>query len=112
MLTDLDELVLTVRDPDSRTYIREAMIAYRGGANRAAVVSVWVAVIYDIISKLRLLDSQGDKAAQSLIQDLDRAIANNDIKAMANFEDRLLAWMPMQKKKPNRIAGLLAFFPR
>jgi WD40 repeat protein len=24
----------------------------------------------------------------------------------------LLAWMPMQKKKPNRIAGLLAFFPR
>jgi hypothetical protein len=23
-----------------------------------------------------------------------------------------LAWMPMQKKKPNRIAGLLAFFPR
>src|SRR5208337_3986552 len=90
MLTDLDELVLTVRDPDSRTYIREAMIAYRGGANRAAVVSVWVAVIYDIISKLRLLDSQGDKAAQSLIQDLDRAIANNDIKAMANFEDRLL----------------------
>ena len=25
---------------------------------------------------------------------------------------RLLAWMPMQKKKPNRIAGLLAFFPR
>lgn len=90
MLTDLDELVLTVRDPDSRTYIREAMIAYRGGANRAAVVSVWVAVIYDIISKLRLLDSQGDKAAQLLIQDLDRAIANNDFKAMANFEDRLL----------------------
>ena len=25
---------------------------------------------------------------------------------------RKLAWMPMQKKKPNRIAGLLAFFPR
>jgi predicted AAA+ superfamily ATPase len=23
-----------------------------------------------------------------------------------------LAWMPMQKKKPNRIAGRLAFFPR
>ena len=50
MLTDLDELVLTVRYPDSRTYIREAMIAYRGGANRAAVVSVWVAVIYVLVS--------------------------------------------------------------
>ncbi len=24
----------------------------------------------------------------------------------------VLAWMPMQKKKPNKIAGLLAFFPR
>ena len=29
-----------------------------------------------------------------------------------DFRDEVLAWMPMQKKKPNRIAGLLAFFPR
>ena len=30
----------------------------------------------------------------------------------APYSDKPLAWMPMQKKKPNRIAGLLAFFPR
>ncbi len=89
MLTDLDELVLAVRDPDSRTYIREAIIAYRGGALRAAVVSVWVAVVYDIISKLRSLDSQGDKAAHALIEELEAAVKTNNIKALANLEEKL-----------------------
>ena len=89
MLTDLDELLLTVRDPDSRTYIREAIIAYRGGALRASVVSTWVAVIYDIISKLRSLETQGDRAAQALIQELDGAIKADNVKAMAGSEDKL-----------------------
>ncbi|MDZ8025517.1 MAG: hypothetical protein RMY36_008055 [Nostoc sp. SerVER01] len=38
-LTDLDELVLTVRDKASGSYILEAVNAYRGGAYRAAIVA-------------------------------------------------------------------------
>ncbi len=89
MLTDLDELLLTVRDQDSRTYVREAILAYRSGALRAAVVSTWVSVIYDIISKLRILESQGDLSAKKLVQELEGAIKSNNIKAMSGFEDRL-----------------------
>src|SRR5262245_47380315 len=89
MLTDLDEMLLSVQDPDSRTYIREAIIAYRGGALRAAVVSTWVAVIYDIISKLRIIESQNDGAARALIAELNGAVKSNNIKAMAAFEEKL-----------------------
>lgn len=90
MLMDLDELMLTVRDPESRTYLREALISYRGGAFRAAIVSVWIAVVYDIISKVRTLASQGDKAAESLIATLERAITNHDLTSLLKIEDSML----------------------
>ena len=90
MLTDLDELMLTVHDPESRTYLREALICYRGGAYRAAIVAVWIAVVYDIISKLRVLASQGDNAALASIQTLDNAIANHNLQTLLKFEDVIL----------------------
>ena len=90
MLIDLDELMLSVRDPESRTYLREALICYRGGAYRAAIVSVWIAVVYDIISKIRVLASQGDKAAEAVIKPLDNAIASHDLKALLKIEDGML----------------------
>lgn len=89
MLTDLDELILSVRDQASRAYIREAVIAYRAGAYRAAVVSTWVAIIYDIIGKLRILDSQGDASAHQLVEELEGATASRSILSMSKFEERL-----------------------
>lgn len=76
-LTDLDELVLTVRDRNSRSYIGEAITAYRARAYRSAVMSAWVAVVYDVIAKLRELAVQGDKAAQAFASELDAAIEAN-----------------------------------
>lgn len=76
-LTDLDELVLTVRDRNSRAYISEALNTYRTRAYRSAIMATWVAVAYDIISKLRELALQGDKAATSFVADLDNAIEAN-----------------------------------
>lgn len=74
-LVELDELVLTVRDRNSREYISEAIVAYRARAYRSALMSVWIAVAYDIIGKIRELQSQGDKAARDFVDDLDAAIA-------------------------------------
>ena len=48
-LTDLDELALSVREIKAKSYITEAIDAYRGGAYRAAIVSTWIAVTFDII---------------------------------------------------------------
>ena len=76
-LTDLDEMVLTVRDRNSRAYISEAINTYRARAYRSAIMSTWIAVAYDIISKLRELAIQGDKAAVTFVADLDAAIDAN-----------------------------------
>jgi hypothetical protein len=74
-LTDLDDLVLTVRDRNSRSYISEAVTAYRGRAYRAAIMSTWVAVAFDIITKIRELAAQGEGSAKAFQEELDGAIA-------------------------------------
>jgi hypothetical protein len=89
-LTDLDELALTVRETKAKSYITEAIDAYRGGAYRAAIVSTWIAVTFDIISKIRELASQGDSAAKKVVQDLDKAISAKDIRRLQTLENDFL----------------------
>jgi len=89
-LTDLDELALTVRDKIARSYILEAIDAYRGGAYRSSIVSTWIAVTFDIISKIRELSNQGDSNAQAFIKSLDQAITDKQIKKLQNIEENLL----------------------
>ncbi|MCA6572190.1 MAG: hypothetical protein IM516_11345 [Pseudanabaena sp. M158S2SP1A06QC] len=89
-LTDLDELALKVRDRIARSYILEAIDAYRGGAYRSAIVSTWIAVTFDVISKIRELSNQGDPMAQDFINELDQAIAAKQIRQLQNIEEDLL----------------------
>lgn len=89
-ISDLDELALSVRDQTSRSYILEAIDAYRGGAFRSAIISTWIAVSYDIISKIRDLASQDDRNAIQLTDKLDRAIRNNQIPTLQKIEEDLL----------------------
>lgn len=89
-LTDLDELALTVRNKIARSYILEAIDAYRGGAYRSSIVSTWIAVTFDIISKIRELSNQGDLMAKNFISSLDKAIATKQIKQLQNIEEDLL----------------------
>jgi hypothetical protein len=89
-ITDLDELALKVRDRISRSYILEAIDAYRGGAYRSSIISVWIAVNFDIISKIRELANRGDKMAQDFINTLDQAIRTKNIKELQRVEENLL----------------------
>lgn len=89
-VTDIDSLCLGVRDQESRRLISEAMSAYRGGALRSAIMSTWIAVAYDIISKARELATQGDAAAQAFVNGLDQAIANKDLRTLQTAERDLL----------------------
>ena len=89
-LTDLDELALKVRDRIARSYVLEAIDAYRGGAYRSSIVSTWISVTFDIISKIRELANQGDPMAQDFINKLDLAIATKQIKQLQCIEEDLL----------------------
>lgn len=81
---------------DGKFHIREAVRCYEAGAYRAAIVSSYVAVCFDLIAKLRGLASGGDQVAIALIDSLDklqeqRRKGNNQaIKGLLEFERNLL----------------------
>lgn len=89
-MNDIDALCLKVREPESRRLIADAINAYRGGAFRSAIISTWIAVVYDIFAKARELASQGNSAAQRLVAELDKAIETQDVGSMQRIERQLL----------------------
>ena len=89
-LTDLDELVQNVRNRHSKKYIDEALTSYRAGAQRAAIITIWVAVCVDIIEKIKELNVSGDKYAKELEQEIN-GIDPNDYPKMMRFEKDILA---------------------
>jgi hypothetical protein len=89
-LADLDELVLRCRDAQARKYIAEAVSCYRAGAFRSCIVSVWIAVVFDLIGKLRELELTGDPNARSKLNDLEKYRQNSDVKSALSFETKSL----------------------
>lgn len=65
-LADIEVLTLQCRSDQSKSYIAEANQCYRAGAYRAAIVSTWVAVVFDLIDKIRDLSVSGDANATAL----------------------------------------------
>lgn len=90
-LTDIDSLALAMRERESRRLIAEAITAYRGGALRSAIISTWIAVAFDIVTKARELSAQGEAAPKVFVQELESAIANRDERARFMGRSRLLA---------------------
>lgn len=89
-LTDLDALCLTVRHPLTRSYIDESIKAYRAGCYKAAIVSIWIAVTFDIIAKIRDLADQGDPAAGAFVAMFDNNVRGNNTKKLLEVESGIL----------------------
>lgn len=93
---DIEELSLRCRSEQSRSYISEATLCYRAGAYRAAVVSTWIAVVFDLIDKVRELALAGDadaQASETKFQGyVDQINAGNQqgIKSALEFEREIL----------------------
>lgn len=95
-LSDLDELVLSCRTDQSKEYISEAVACYRAGAYRAVIVNAWIAIVYDLIDKMKELSASGDGAAKKIIDDFEKHQKQIDegneqaIKSSLEFERNIL----------------------
>ena len=87
---DLDILLTRIRNTQSKIYFRDAVKAYKAGALRASMASVWVALVYDLIVKYRELSAMGDSAASAFITSWDNATSNDDIKKLLHLEATIL----------------------
>lgn len=64
-LYDLDDLVSTCKDFDSRSYINEAVSCYKHGLYRACIVNTWIALVFDLTKKIHeLAESDVSEAIQ------------------------------------------------
>lgn len=84
-LADLDELVLRCRTDLGANYISEAVSCYRAGAYRSCIVSTWVAIVYDLLDKVRELALHGEAKAVAFVKtftDIQEAQARSDPDAL------------------------------
>ena len=84
-LADLDELVLLCRNQDSRELIREAVLCYKAGAFRSAIVNTWIAVAFDLVEKLRELALGGDKQAEQEVDHFEMIQASRNLPEALKF---------------------------
>lgn len=110
-LTDLEQIKHSVDNDHIRPLVAEAIRCYESGAYRAALVSLWIAVVADLTSKIRGLAETGDGEAKKLVQDLDKALANQDIRKVQDYERNILSTaestlellLPREKKELERL---------
>lgn len=95
-ISDIEALAVKCRSEQSKIYISEAIKCYKGSAYRAAIVSTWVAVVFDLIDKVRELSLGGDQAAKLIEEKYEnymQQIAKKDPQAMKgalDFERNIL----------------------
>jgi hypothetical protein len=89
-VVDLDELLGQVRDAGAKEQLREAINCYHAGAYRSAIVSTWIALVFDFVAKLRELDMTGNQAARTELEALDAIRGNHDLPQLLNFEKKLI----------------------
>ncbi len=65
-LADLDALALRCRAERSREYIAESIQCYKAGAYRSAIVNTWIAVVFDLVDKIRDLALTNDPVASRI----------------------------------------------
>lgn len=69
---------------------QESARAYGAGAYRSAIISTWVTVAYDLMSKIRQLAESGETEAKILVERLDGAIEAKDVRKLQELERGLL----------------------
>lgn len=90
-LADLELLLLRIPDETVRAYAAESVASYSAGAYRSAIVSIWIAIVYDLYQKtLHLAEQYGDAAAKSCVQEIEAIRNQQDKKQVSAWERTIL----------------------
>lgn len=90
-IADLEILLLNIPDEDIRAYAGEAVASYSAGAYRSAIVSIWIAVVYDLYQKFRELNEVfNDAAAKQCLEEIEKIRNSPEKKTVAAWERTIL----------------------
>ncbi len=76
----LDPLIDVSRCDNEKTkpFLADALACYQAGAYREAIVATWIAVVFDIIAKVRELVLTGDKQANAYLARVEKMYQEKD----------------------------------
>jgi hypothetical protein len=106
MLTDLEKLVLECRDDHSQSIIMEAVRSYQGGAFRSAIIATWIAVVFDLIGKIRELAL----AENTVASDLENRISTYIDQIHENNQQGLTSALRFEREIIEICKDALGFF--
>jgi hypothetical protein len=88
-LADLEELLHSIKDESVRAYAKEAVVCYQNAAYRSAIVSIWVAVVFDLVKKIEYLAEQfSDIAAKRCLDEIE--LIRNNPKNISTWEEQIV----------------------
>jgi len=96
MLSDLEILVNNCRSNIAKQYIQEALSCYNIRAYKSAIITTWIAIVYDILEKIQELAKLDDPNAQQIEKDFINIRDNFDkdnpstVRKLLDFENQIL----------------------
>lgn len=96
MLSDLEILVNNCRTDIAKQYIQEALSCYNVRAYKSAIITTWIAIVYDILEKIQELARLGDSKAKEIekmfitIRDNFDKDNPNTVRKLLEFENQIL----------------------
>ena len=85
-MLDFDEIIANVKNPQIRKYLQEAIKSYSIGNYRSAILAVWVATMFDLVQKFKILVEQREPSA---IGEWNNGLEKN-IEDHKNWEQELI----------------------
>lgn len=93
-MTDVDELLQQVWNPETKSLAEEAWRCYNAGALRASITTTWTAITADIIAKAGHLADDNDPDARALsakvIEAQSKGLRTEGVRLMQSVENELL----------------------
>lgn len=96
MLSDLEVLINSCRTDTAKQYIKEAIACYNVRAYKSAIITTWIAIVYDILEKIQDLARLGDSRAQEIESKFTTIRDNFDkddpatVHQLLEFENKIL----------------------
>lgn len=63
MMLDFDEMLVKVKNPQIKKYLEESFTSYRVGNYRSAILTIWIAAMFDLVKKFEILVDQREPSA-------------------------------------------------
>lgn len=84
-LLDFDEMLVSIKNTQVKKYLEEAIKSYRIGNYRSAIITVWIATMFDLVKKFEVLVEQREPTAIQKWNDLKPKIEDHN-----NWEKELI----------------------